>query len=289
MYNLAAALINWSTSARLSLAWKNPCINGTLPRAPWIVARGKQERKQNITSGASDALFNRILSSMSCIENVLDFEFLDPGEPPVSGLSCLARSGSAMHGRHLRVMLSAQTTPVIRHSRPTPKTGTTSTMRVKTFSRVRVPSMLKSTTWPKTQTPPKMFSILCSSSSWTRSEKTLAVTMTMSSGWNNDPLLKRIGTTSAPPSPAPKPYAISPAEINTKKASTACPENTGRPQHLRSALLVRPYAATRPIREPASSVARILTMLATATTSMFTSRAASGCDMPLKMPNKVSA
>jgi len=61
---------------------------------------------------------------------------------------------------------------------------------------VLLPSMLKRMICPKTHTPPMMLSTSCKTSRSATSAKVVPVTMTRSSGWNSEPGLKPIGTSS---------------------------------------------------------------------------------------------
>mmetsp|Transcript_59080 Transcript_59080/g.117014 ORF Transcript_59080/g.117014 Transcript_59080/m.117014 type:complete len:240 (+) Transcript_59080:245-964(+) len=179
-------------------------------------------------------------------------------------------------------------TPTKRAVRPTAIIGRTWTIFGKMLSEVRLPSMLKSTSWPKIQTPPKTPSVSCRTLLSAIAAKHVPVTMTSNSGWNKDPKLKPMGINTLPFSAAPRPNAISATARTMRKPSTAAPVKICRPFKVGSVRRGTTQPLEQPSKAPNVTVATIRNMLAKTTSFMSTCGAFAGSARPTRMPKSVS-
>mmetsp|Transcript_71245 Transcript_71245/g.206600 ORF Transcript_71245/g.206600 Transcript_71245/m.206600 type:complete len:377 (-) Transcript_71245:391-1521(-) len=251
-YNLAAPDMNSLTCSRLPAVAKNFWASGTGPRAPWIVARGRVDRKQKIKSGTN-------------VSRLAFRQFLH------------------LHGCQSRVPAVTRNMPTKRQVTPTKINGNTCRIRRNTLVSVLLPIMLNKMICPKTQTPPTMRSRRCIVSWSTMYAKKDPVTMTSSSGWNIDPGLKPIGTTAWSPKP---PRAT--AKI-MRYASTSAPVKNARPFQLACVRRGISQPAREPSSAPARPVAIILQMFAITRTVVFTEGCHFGSAKPFITPNNVKA
>mmetsp|Transcript_85592 Transcript_85592/g.220351 ORF Transcript_85592/g.220351 Transcript_85592/m.220351 type:complete len:296 (+) Transcript_85592:872-1759(+) len=240
-----------STSFLLSWPWKKRSVMGTAPRAPWIVARGIVDMKQKRAS--------------------MHVSLLGWNSQP----------------RAFRVMNVTKKTETPRTGSPHAKQGRASTNLGKISGVVRLPSMLKSTSCPKTQTPPMMPSTSWRVSWSATAAKKEPVTITSSSGWNAEPGLKRIGTTSWPGRPQPRPCATRAQPRTMRKASAEEPVKTWRPIRCSCVLRGTSQPAVEPSTAPMAMVAKMRRTLAAARSDMFTSGMLAGWDRPTRIPNSV--
>mmetsp|Transcript_30836 Transcript_30836/g.82049 ORF Transcript_30836/g.82049 Transcript_30836/m.82049 type:complete len:246 (+) Transcript_30836:555-1292(+) len=230
---------------------KKRCVTGTAPRAPWMVALGKVDRKQKTTSG---------------------------------------RSSFHLRPRAFIVNVIPKKTPAKRNDSPTSITGRTLYSCVMIAGVVLLPNMLNRNSWPKTQTPPSMPSTSCSSLGSVYEAKQLPVTITSSSGWNMEPGLKPIGISSFPWSDAPpRPKAVSATESTIRNASTAEPENTCRRLHRSAVRMGMSHPATPPRKAPTAIVAITRSTFPTTRSPRCTSGWCAGADIPTRMPKTVRA
>mmetsp|Transcript_50665 Transcript_50665/g.140544 ORF Transcript_50665/g.140544 Transcript_50665/m.140544 type:complete len:261 (-) Transcript_50665:330-1112(-) len=179
--------------------------------------------------------------------------------------------------------------PANRQLKPTAMTGSTWRSCGKMPREVRLPSMLKSMSCPKTHTPPITVSTSWRTCRSATAAKQVPVTMTSSSGWKREPGLKPIGTSSSPASPAPMPKAQSATARTRRKLSTGAPVKTWCPLNVSFVRrgMIQPLVAPR--RAPANRVAMKRMTLAIATSEKSMSGWLAGAERPTRVPKSVSA
>mmetsp|Transcript_78593 Transcript_78593/g.243840 ORF Transcript_78593/g.243840 Transcript_78593/m.243840 type:complete len:249 (-) Transcript_78593:544-1290(-) len=244
-------MVSWALCL-CSQCWKNLMLTGTDPSAPWIVALGSVDKKQN---KASRTAVDRWKG----------------------------------HGSHVfRQRSVARITPTNRAKTPTNMSGTTEGNFGKMLVVVLLPSMLNSTSCPKTHTPPMTPSTSCKTRTSAADAKKVPVTITKSSGWNKEPVLKPMGTTASPSLEwAPRPKAMSATPRIMRKDSTARPVNTWCPRRVTRIRWVMSHPLAPPSRAPALSVAKMRTMLDSRRSPTSTWGWWAGADKPTKMPKSV--
>mmetsp|Transcript_123424 Transcript_123424/g.360411 ORF Transcript_123424/g.360411 Transcript_123424/m.360411 type:complete len:215 (-) Transcript_123424:569-1213(-) len=210
-------------------------VTGTAPRAPWIVALGTVDKKQNKASYSAVDFWN----------------------------------GQTSAGVVFNVKNTAKNTPMKRNVKPTAMKGSTEGSFGKMLVVVLLPSMLKSTSCPKTHTPPMTPSTSWSTLWSTTEAKKVPVTITRSSGWNRDPELKPMGTVAWPSTAAPSPKAMSATARIIRKDSTGAPVKTCCPRTVTRFRFEIIHPLPPPSKAPAMIVATMRMMLASTSKPML--------------------
>mmetsp|Transcript_3828 Transcript_3828/g.11258 ORF Transcript_3828/g.11258 Transcript_3828/m.11258 type:complete len:221 (+) Transcript_3828:647-1309(+) len=206
-----------------------------------------------------------------------------------SRAAVLRSKGQNSLGVVLSVRKVPRATPVKRKVSPAAMMGSTLGIFGKIVGVVRLPSMLKRMSWPKTHTPPMMLSTAWRtwlSATWA---KKVPVTMTSSSGWNMEPEVNPIGTTGRPAVPAPMPKAMRATASTMRKASSGVPVKTCFPSKVSRVLRVTSQPLADPSMAPAQTVAMIRIMFPRTSRPMFTEGWFAGAERPTRMPKRVSA
>mmetsp|Transcript_20355 Transcript_20355/g.59022 ORF Transcript_20355/g.59022 Transcript_20355/m.59022 type:complete len:298 (+) Transcript_20355:435-1328(+) len=247
--------MKFCASSLKGLCWKKRCETGTCPSAPWIVALGTVERKQK----------------------------------SVSGQTMVAWKGWPERFR-ISARLMARKIPMKRKSSPMTMIGSTLPRKdEKMPSVVRLPSMLKSTSWPKIQTPPMTLSTSCSSFLSAAAAKKTPVVMTTSSGWKREPSLKPMGTMCSPSWPEPRPKAKRATPRIIRNASAGAPVKTWWPRYVRRARLDMSQPLRPPSRQPSRTVAMIRRKFAATKIPILMSGWSAGCEKPVRIPKSARA
>mmetsp|Transcript_74778 Transcript_74778/g.173195 ORF Transcript_74778/g.173195 Transcript_74778/m.173195 type:complete len:261 (-) Transcript_74778:320-1102(-) len=182
----------------------------------------------------------------------------------------------------------ARKIPARRKTRPTNITGSTWVSCGRMFGVVLLPSMLKSTSCPKTQTPPMTVSTSRKTWSSATAAKHVPMTMTRSSGWKSEPALNPIGTSSLPASPAPMPKAQSATASTMRKLSTHEPVKICLPRICSCVLRGMSHPLAVPSMAPAHTVATMRKTFANTSTLKLTLGWCAGADRPTSVPKRVS-
>mmetsp|Transcript_25857 Transcript_25857/g.72143 ORF Transcript_25857/g.72143 Transcript_25857/m.72143 type:complete len:281 (+) Transcript_25857:265-1107(+) len=223
-----------------------------------MVARGREDRKQNSASGTKEAL---------CA-----WTHRAQRHPPLIPAVSQVATSTPTNLRNIPVVMRGTTWRIVFIS--------------KSAMSVRLPSSVKRMMLPKTQTP-----LTAEPTSWRRTGSVLCakkqpVTITKSSGWKSESPSTR---PSERMSGSPKLYTTSATPRMSKKASTVVSMKTCLPLYFSWPRLAMSQPLLAPNVAPAATVHVTCTALPRISTPTFACGWFAGSDTPVRMPKSVRA